>query len=53
MVMVITVSESVDVTLIMEFTLISDVHGKGDITNGGHTMNGDGDYCFRGRWMLL
>ncbi|CAB4041300.1 tripartite motif-containing 45-like [Paramuricea clavata] len=27
--------------------VISDAHGKGAITNGGGTMNGDGSYCWR------
>jgi hypothetical protein len=27
--------------------VISDAHGKGPITGGGRTMNGDGGYCFR------
>jgi hypothetical protein len=27
--------------------VISDVHGKGPITGGGHTMHGDGGYCCR------
>jgi hypothetical protein len=27
--------------------VISDAHGKGDITDGGRTMRGDGGYCCR------